>query len=182
MVRERSRDGLPGLPMLLLWVVAVVSTVVLFINGVGAADRGEPTAFVQLGGAMLLGVMELLMLGGFFMVAPNEAKVLQLFGDYVGTARRSGLHLVNPFYSKKKISLRVRNFESSHLKVNDSDGECTARKKRGGGTPPAPCHALRTPVPKPLPDPSGSAASGLQVRGTSRRCTHCRRPRAGIPI
>jgi regulator of protease activity HflC (stomatin/prohibitin superfamily) len=61
-------------------------------------------------------------LGGFFIVAPNEAKVLQLFGDYVGTAKTTGLRFVNPFYSKKKISLRVRNFESSHLKVNDFDG------------------------------------------------------------
>jgi regulator of protease activity HflC (stomatin/prohibitin superfamily) len=108
--------------MLLLWFVAVLATIVMFINGVGAADRGEPLAFLLVGGAILLGITELVMLGGFFMVAPNEAKVLQLFGDYVGTARRTGLHLVNPFYSKKKISLRVRNFESSRLKVNDFDG------------------------------------------------------------
>jgi regulator of protease activity HflC (stomatin/prohibitin superfamily) len=59
---------------------------------------------------------------GFFVIAPNEAKVLQLFGDYVGTAKKTGLRWVNPFYSKRKISLRVRNFESSHLKVNDFDG------------------------------------------------------------
>jgi regulator of protease activity HflC (stomatin/prohibitin superfamily) len=108
--------------MLLLWFVAVVATVLMFLSGVGAAERREPAAFLLVGGAILLGLTELVMLGGFFMVAPNEAKVLQLFGDYVGTARRSGLHLVNPFYSKKKISLRVRNFESSRLKVNDFDG------------------------------------------------------------
>jgi len=121
MVRERSRNGLPGLAMLLLWFVAVVATVLLFISGVQAADRRDPAA-LRLGGAILLGVTELFMLGGFFMVAPNEAKVLQLFGDYVGTAKTAGLRFVNPFFSKKKISLRVRNFESSHLKVNDSDG------------------------------------------------------------
>ena len=122
MVRERSHDGLPGLAVLILWLVAVVATILLFISGVEAADRSEPSAFLPLGGAILLGLTELLMLGGFFMVAPNEAKVLQLFGDYVGTAKTTGLHFVNPFYSKKKISLRVRNFESSHLKVNDADG------------------------------------------------------------
>ena len=61
-------------------------------------------------------------LKGFFMVAPNEAKVLQLFGDYVGTAKVPGLRWANPFFNKKKISLRVRNFESSQLKVNDQDG------------------------------------------------------------
>jgi regulator of protease activity HflC (stomatin/prohibitin superfamily) len=55
------------------------------------------------------------------MVAPNQAKVLQLFGDYVGTARETGLRWTNPLNAKRKISLRVRNFESAHLKVNDSD-------------------------------------------------------------
>jgi regulator of protease activity HflC (stomatin/prohibitin superfamily) len=61
-------------------------------------------------------------LKGFFMVAPNEAKVLQLFGDYVGTAKIAGLRWTNPFYRKHTISLRVRNFESPQLKVNDRDG------------------------------------------------------------
>ncbi len=62
------------------------------------------------------------LLKGFFMVAPNEAKVMQLFGDYVGTAKTTGLRWANPFYKKSKISLRVRNFESPQLKVNDQDG------------------------------------------------------------
>jgi regulator of protease activity HflC (stomatin/prohibitin superfamily) len=64
----------------------------------------------------------ILLLKGFFTVAPNEGRVLQLFGSYVGTAKTAGLRWANPFYSKKRISLRVRNFESSHLKVNDAEG------------------------------------------------------------
>jgi len=60
--------------------------------------------------------------GGFFMVHPNEAKVLQLFGQYVGTAREPGLRWANPFYAKSPVSVRVRNFESGKLKVNDSNG------------------------------------------------------------
>ena len=56
------------------------------------------------------------------MVAPNEAKVLQLFGDYVGSAKIAGLRYANPLYKKRKLSLRVRNFESGKLKVNDADG------------------------------------------------------------
>ena len=59
---------------------------------------------------------------GLFMVHPNEAKVLQLFGRYVGTAKEPGLRWANPFYSKRAVSLRVRNFESGKLKVNDSTG------------------------------------------------------------
>jgi regulator of protease activity HflC (stomatin/prohibitin superfamily) len=59
---------------------------------------------------------------GFFMIHPNEAKVLQLFGKYVGTAHDPGLKWANPFYAKQAISTRIRNFESSKLKVNDSRG------------------------------------------------------------
>jgi regulator of protease activity HflC (stomatin/prohibitin superfamily) len=62
------------------------------------------------------------LLAGLFVVAPNEAKVLQLFGRYVGTVHEAGLRWANPFFSKKPVSLRVRNFESSKLKVNDLDG------------------------------------------------------------
>jgi regulator of protease activity HflC (stomatin/prohibitin superfamily) len=59
---------------------------------------------------------------GFYMVQPNQGKVLQLFGQYAGTDRNNGLRWANPLYSKKSVSLRVRNFESGRLKVNDSNG------------------------------------------------------------
>jgi len=59
---------------------------------------------------------------GFFMVNPNEARVLQLFGKYVGTVKEEGLRWANPFYTKMPVSLRVRNFESGKLKVNDNNG------------------------------------------------------------
>jgi regulator of protease activity HflC (stomatin/prohibitin superfamily) len=59
---------------------------------------------------------------GFFMVNPNQGKVLQLFGEYRGTARVNGLRWANPFFMKKAVSLRIRNFESSKLKVNDNEG------------------------------------------------------------
>src|SRR5207247_548839 len=61
-------------------------------------------------------------LAGLFIINPNEPKVLQLFGRYVGTVREPGLRWSNPFYTKKKISVRIRNFESNKLKVNDRDG------------------------------------------------------------
>jgi regulator of protease activity HflC (stomatin/prohibitin superfamily) len=59
---------------------------------------------------------------GFFVVNPNEGKVLQLFGKYVGTVRDPGLRWANPFYTKQRVSLRVRNFETSKMKVNDNRG------------------------------------------------------------
>ncbi len=59
---------------------------------------------------------------GFFMVQPKTGRVLQLFGTYVGTASDSGLRWANPLFSKTPVSLRVRNFESSQLKVNDNSG------------------------------------------------------------
>jgi regulator of protease activity HflC (stomatin/prohibitin superfamily) len=62
------------------------------------------------------------MLTGLFVVNPNEAKVLQLFGRYVGTVKAPGLRWANPFFSKRRISQRIRNFETARLKVNDRDG------------------------------------------------------------
>ncbi len=65
---------------------------------------------------------EIVMFTGLLIVNPNEAQVVQLFGDYVGTVRLPGFRWVNPFTSKRRMSLRVRNFETSKLKVNDLDG------------------------------------------------------------
>jgi len=64
----------------------------------------------------------LIMLPGFFFVNPNGSCVLVLFGKYIGTVRKNGFYWVNPFYAKKKISLRARNFDSERIKVNDSIG------------------------------------------------------------
>ena len=72
------------------------------------------------GGALLL--LSLISLGGFFIVDPNKAMVLLLFGEYKGTVKANGFYWVNPFMTKKKISLRVRNFENKPLKVNDKIG------------------------------------------------------------
>ena len=72
--------------------------------------------------AVVAVVAVLILYAGFFMVAPNQAKVLTLFGTYVGSVRETGLRWANPFYKKEAVSLRVRNFESEVLKVNDSSG------------------------------------------------------------
>ena len=71
---------------------------------------------------IIFGLLVLVCWIGFFMVAPNQSRVLQLFGKYVGSERNEGLRWANPLYMKAKVSLRVRNFESGTLKVNDSSG------------------------------------------------------------
>ena len=72
--------------------------------------------------SVLIAIVLLICFAGFFMVHPNQARVLTLFGTYVGSARETGLRWANPFYAKKAVSLRVRNFDCDPLKVNDSSG------------------------------------------------------------
>jgi regulator of protease activity HflC (stomatin/prohibitin superfamily) len=122
MVRERPRNGFPGLLILLVVVLALAIPVLLFVGGIRLADARETGATIRLIGAGISMGLWVLALRGFFVVNPNEAQVLQLFGDYAGTAKVPGLRWANPFFTRRKISLRVRNFESSHLKVNDADG------------------------------------------------------------
>jgi len=122
MVRERLHHGSPGLLLLPIILLAAVIPLGVFFTGVNAARLREPAATFYILGAFPLAIGWILLLRGFFVVGPNEAKVLQLFGAYAGTAKAAGLRWANPFYSRRKISLRVRNFESSHLKVNDAEG------------------------------------------------------------
>jgi len=116
MIVERERHAAPGLPVAL----AMLAVLGLAIWGtVETARREDPLLIVPVVIALFVAIIGL---GGLFIVNPNEGKVLQFFGDYAGTVRAPGLRWANPFYSKRKISLRVRNFESQRLKVNDQDG------------------------------------------------------------
>jgi regulator of protease activity HflC (stomatin/prohibitin superfamily) len=116
MIREREHQTTSGLLML---VVFLILTVIAGLGLVRAA-RAEDTATVVI--AVFVIALSGLGLAGLFTVAPNEGRVLQLFGAYRGTSRDEGLRWANPFFTKKRISLRVRNFESARLKVNDTDG------------------------------------------------------------
>ena len=116
MIRERAAATLPGLPVLLVVLLAIGFLVYALI----AQPFGDSVATI-ITEALLIVVCSFLT-GGVFVVNPNEGRVLQLFGDYVGTVKDPGLRWANPFYTKKRISLRVRNFESTKLKVNDLEG------------------------------------------------------------
>ncbi len=116
MIRERVHNGLPGLPVLLVLILLDAGLIWMLVMNIR-----EQSAPAIVAAALGLGFVTFLT-SGLFMVNPNEAKVLQLFGAYAGTAKEQGLRWANPFLMKKKVSLRIRNFESSHLKVNDIDG------------------------------------------------------------
>ena len=116
MVREAERSGIPGLPMLVFLLIGGGLVAWAVVGAV--ADQ----VVMRVLGWMALELVLLVCLFGFFIVNPNEGRVMQLFGDYKGTVKTAGLRWANPFYSKRHISLRVRNFESGRLKVNDNDG------------------------------------------------------------
>lgn len=124
MIRENRFEARNGLPMLLLLLVTQVGfSYGVFLAIRALADLGPSGLRVgSLFLAILLWFGNFLMLFGLFTVNPNEGKVLQLFGKYVGTVREPGLRWANPFYTKNAVSLRVRNFETGKLKVNDKRG------------------------------------------------------------
>ena len=122
MMREQVKNGIPGVPVILVLLLAGAVTVTVFVRGARMLPVAPSDAGVFMVGSVLLGILELFLAGGLFVVAPNQARVLQLFGAYAGTAKEPGLRWANPFYTKKAISQRVRSFESAHLKVNDKEG------------------------------------------------------------
>ena len=116
MIRERVFNGRPGFRMfflfLALFLVSVAGLILSIRAGLGIG------ALIS----VLLMLTALFCECGLFLVNPNEGKVLQLFGDYKGTAQLPGLRWANPLYMKKKVSVRTRNFETGKLKVNDHSG------------------------------------------------------------
>jgi hypothetical protein len=116
MIRERARPTVSGFVVLAVVVVAILTAAFGLRRAVLSQDSLGVLAWVA------VFVVALIVSKGVFVLNPNEGKVLQLFGDYRGTARTPGLRWANPFLTKRRISLRVRNFESGRLKVNDTDG------------------------------------------------------------
>ena len=116
MIRERQVTALPGLPVLL--VLLAVDAAAMY----GLIDAVEEGSALLIALSIIVLVVATFLMAGLFVVNPNEAKVLQFFGDYAGTVKTPGLRWANPFYTKKRVSQRVRNFESAKLKVNDNEG------------------------------------------------------------
>ncbi len=114
--RERTGRSLPGIPMLVGGVVGAMTGFALI--AVGIADL----AVAPVVAGVVLNVVGAFVFVGLYTIEPNNGAVLTLFGDYRGTARTPGMRWSNPFYTKEKISLRVRNFVTTTSKVNDANG------------------------------------------------------------
>ncbi|MEU2879918.1 SPFH domain-containing protein [Streptomyces sp. NPDC007070] len=119
-VREFPAHSIKGGLALLLGLVGLVIAVVLVVAGSAVTATGPKVALIVVG--IVIGIAALLAMCGLNMVAPGEARVVQLFGRYRGTIREDGLRWVNPLTSREKISTRVRNHETAVLKVNDAYG------------------------------------------------------------
>ncbi|MCX7923602.1 MAG: SPFH domain-containing protein [Clostridia bacterium] len=110
-----------GLKMFFVDIILLLLAPALFIFGVNQTSSGAvPIAAIGLSVVVFIGW--LLVTAGFFILQPNEAAALVMFGDYKGTVKNSGWFWANPFYTKKKISLRSRNLNGERLKVNDEMG------------------------------------------------------------
>jgi regulator of protease activity HflC (stomatin/prohibitin superfamily) len=116
MIRENAVQSRPGLFMLTVLPLTLLADLAWIV---ASARQDQPLLVVL--GVIVMAVLSI-MLAGFFIVDPNVGAVIVLFGSYRGTERRPGIWWLNPFAVKRKVSLRVRNFESGKLKVNDHDG------------------------------------------------------------
>lgn len=119
MIKEIETKAANGIAVLFILLVVTVLLVYFLIGALAeGADENAPLILAYIVALTVTTVLYF----GLFVVNPNEGKVLQLFGKYVGTVRDPGLRWANPFYTKKRVSLRVRNFETSKMKVNDNRG------------------------------------------------------------
>lgn len=115
-MKENPIRSASGIPMLLGLLLVLFFAAYLAFNGIRTASP----AWIVAG--ILVGLVAFFCLFGLYMVEPNQAAVVSLFGKYVGTVKENGLRWNNPFFAKRKVSQRVRNFESGKLKVNELDG------------------------------------------------------------
>jgi hypothetical protein len=115
-MKENQTNSKNGIAVLLLSLAIMIVAFYAFFIGTKSSNG------YMVFSAIVTLVFSIFIMTGLYMVEPNQAAVLSLFGKYVGTVKEQGLRWNNPFFNKKKISLRTRNFESGKLKVNDLDG------------------------------------------------------------
>lgn len=117
-MKEMKNQPINGYYMLLV-LAAVIASIIIIISQLNGEGSGSP---VKVASLMVLILSIPLLIRGFFFIYPNGSRVLTLFGAYKGTVRSHGLFWTNPFFARKSISLRARNFDSERVKVNDKLG------------------------------------------------------------
>ena len=115
-MQEKLSPAPSGWLVLFVLLIGLTLDIALFVSGL-QRDAIFFTVVAAVGFPVILFLFR-----GLFAVAPNESRVLQLFGNYVATVREPGLRYTNPLYTRRRISVRVRNFETERSKVNDTDG------------------------------------------------------------
>ena len=121
-MKEKSLGSLPGIPTLLGTLLLMLGGTAAIIGAVVVTKSGMGGGGLLVLAGIVLVTVGIFLSAGLYMVQPNQAAVLSLFGKYVGTVKDNGLRWNNPFFTKRKVSQRVRNFESGKLKVNELDG------------------------------------------------------------
>jgi regulator of protease activity HflC (stomatin/prohibitin superfamily) len=126
MIKERAVRSVPGIPafLFLLGLVVVIVGALVWYSANVMGGAGDVGGLQVLGLVAIIAILVaiLISMNGLTIVHPNEARALILFGKYFGTLREQGPWWVNPFTERRRISVKIRNFESSQLKVNDHDG------------------------------------------------------------
>ncbi|WP_355607966.1 SPFH domain-containing protein [Xanthomonas cannabis] len=117
-MKEKQIGSLPGIPVVLVAGAGLIGAAWSLFTML-ASGSVTPGAFIT---AVAVAAAGIFMLAGLYTLEPNQAAVLSLFGKYVGTVKDAGLRWNVPFYAKRRVSQRVRNFESGRLKVNELDG------------------------------------------------------------
>ena len=139
MMKEHAYKPMSGWIPLVIVLLMIVAVPTLIIFGAISMERRMPVLGVPLMiSGVLVGISAFLTLFGFQAIAPNDARVMLLFGEYRGSVTESGFYWVNPFYSKKKITLRVRNFETGAITTpekKDGAGKILQHKSRSAGRP-----------------------------------------------
>lgn len=122
--QEKKFSGikLPGIPMIIFNLLLLIAIVLLFVWAVSSQtlSSGAITFYAIL--STVLFIINTIFWGGFMQIEPNEARVMVFFGEYRGTVKDNGFFWVNPFYAKKKLTLRARNLDAEPIKVNDKTG------------------------------------------------------------
>ena len=122
MKKEITKTQINGWTVLFANIIFLLAAIAIFIYGIVLLKQRDGSGGFILSLGIIMFITSIILFAGLFTVEPNEAVVLILFGKYIGTEKTTGFRWANPLYTKKKISLRVRNFDSEKLKVNDEKG------------------------------------------------------------